>query len=197
MEYILVEDVSPKRLPGRLAPFGFGHACVRYTLPDGTPRLINITHKSGRLIEQYDNPADYLLGVDGKGGMHSRPICTIRIEDYPPELVQLLDNYYQVSRVGTYISCVQVDSPQLCKHSTYDLRHCRPLYVHRMPCAIYCTQACVAFLPLIGKCPQTICQANRIGTAGFNISSGRFQDIFSRLNPVTAILRKSSASKHY
>ena len=36
---------------------------------------------------------DYLFGTDGRGGIFSRSICTVRVERFDDECVRLLDAY--------------------------------------------------------------------------------------------------------
>jgi hypothetical protein len=69
---------------------------VRYTLPGGEQRLVNICRPGGRyeLIETYKDPADYLLGVDGHGGLMGRDIVTIRVEDWDPHAIMAMHHYY-------------------------------------------------------------------------------------------------------
>jgi len=71
IEYVFVENVLPD-FGLRWFGVGFGHAAVRYTLPSGEQRLVNITRGGAGgieadtpLVQIYEDPADYLFGVDG------------------------------------------------------------------------------------------------------------------------------------
>ncbi|ETV95757.1 hypothetical protein, variant 2 [Aphanomyces invadans] len=97
IEYIVVE-VLVHKCPLHPSHLGrWAHSAVRYTMPNGTQKLVNICRpeEGHQLIEFYDDPEDYLLGVQGKGGIFSRDICSIRIEDVHPDSMRALDHHFQ------------------------------------------------------------------------------------------------------
>lgn len=89
VEYLCVEDASA------CAPVGLGHACVRYTLRDGSERLANITRgRTGKdlsIVEMWERPEDYLFGsAGGKGGIFSRCICSLRMQRHDPDAIEAM-----------------------------------------------------------------------------------------------------------
>ncbi|ETV74924.1 hypothetical protein H257_10547 [Aphanomyces astaci] len=97
IEYIVVE-VLVHKCPLHPSHLGrWAHSAVRYTMPNGDQKLVNICRpeEGHQLIEFYDDPEDYLLGVQGKGGIFSRDICSIRIEDVHPDSMRALDHHFQ------------------------------------------------------------------------------------------------------
>jgi len=55
-------------------------------LPNGEQRVCNICKptKSHDLVELYENPADYIVGTGGNGGMNAVAMCSVRIENMDP-----------------------------------------------------------------------------------------------------------------
>ncbi|KAF0693517.1 Aste57867_15543 [Aphanomyces stellatus] len=97
IEYIVVE-VLVHKCPLHPSQLGrWAHSAVRYTLPCGKQKLVNICRpeEGHQLIEFYDDPEDYILGYQGKGGIFSRDICSIRIEDVHPDSMRALDHHFQ------------------------------------------------------------------------------------------------------
>ncbi|CAK4648701.1 hypothetical protein LEN26_015533 [Aphanomyces euteiches] len=97
IEYLVVE-VLVHKCPLHPSHLGrWAHSAVRYTLPNGKQKLVNICRpeEGHQLIEFYDDPEDYILGVQGKGGIFSRDICSIRIEDVHPDSMRALDHHFQ------------------------------------------------------------------------------------------------------
>jgi hypothetical protein len=93
IEYFFVEDAVNTHSVAGISPFGFGHACVRYTLKqeDGTflQKMVNIERgvegtKQPELIHVFESPENYIFGGTGKnagkGGVFSRNIASLRIE---------------------------------------------------------------------------------------------------------------------
>lgn len=93
MEFFFVEDAVNTKTVAGVSPFGFGHACVRYSLkqPDGTwkQKMVNIERgaagtSQSDLIRFYDTTEDYVFGGvgehAGKGGVFARNIASLRIE---------------------------------------------------------------------------------------------------------------------
>ncbi|OQS01939.1 hypothetical protein THRCLA_05635 [Thraustotheca clavata] len=96
IEYLVVE-VLVSRNPCHPSQLGrWAHSAVRYTLPDGQQKLVNICRPGdGReLIEFFDDPEDYILGVQGKGGIFSRDICSVRIEEVNPASMMALHHHF-------------------------------------------------------------------------------------------------------
>ncbi|KDO22434.1 hypothetical protein SPRG_12715 [Saprolegnia parasitica CBS 223.65] len=96
IEYLVVEVLVHKN-PLHPSHLGrWAHSAVRYTLPDGAQKLVNICRPGdGReLIEFFDDPEDYILGVKGKGGIFARDICSVRIEDVNPASMMALHHHF-------------------------------------------------------------------------------------------------------
>jgi hypothetical protein len=101
VEYFFVEDaVGPSWLC-----FGFGHACLRYTLPDGQQRMVNIERGTGEgtkqpeLIHIIQTTEDYIFGgtgeSEGKGGLFSRNIASIRLEEVDEGKILAMHHYFE------------------------------------------------------------------------------------------------------
>ena len=108
LEFIFVEPMKDM----------FGHACMRYTVPDdlegyesagpGRSRVINVTQGDGRageveLVEIWEEPADYLIGsygVKGAGGLHARSMCSIRIQEWDHDAILALHFYINSIRAA-------------------------------------------------------------------------------------------------
>lgn len=119
LEYVFVENARPDfaLLPRWLGEWGvgFGHAAVAYTMADGKRTLVNITRGTGNvgegeLVEFWERPYDYIFGVHGakgKGGLFSRSMCIVRVQEWDPAGVEAIDLYlrsmlasFQVSRAS-------------------------------------------------------------------------------------------------
>jgi hypothetical protein len=78
----------------------YGHAVVRYTMPDGTQKIMNIVGAPGRQMVNFMKPEDYLYGTNvfdtgsEQGGVYNRGMFSIRIEKLPAEKIAALDRYY-------------------------------------------------------------------------------------------------------
>jgi hypothetical protein len=109
VEYLFVEDAVNTKSVAGCSPFGFGHACVRYTLPsrNGQParqKLVNIergvegSHQP-KLIHVFDDPSDYIFGGTGdhagKGGIFSRNMCGVRVEKLDDDQILAMDYYFK------------------------------------------------------------------------------------------------------
>ena len=91
----------------------FGHTLVRYTMPDGTQKIMNIVGVKGHQMVNFVKPEDYLYSTHGfilasdkgkpdyqnraeeQGGVYNRGMVSLRIEKLPPETITHLDSYYQ------------------------------------------------------------------------------------------------------
>ena len=102
LEYIFVRPLPAWKL-SRDSGSGtnpYGHAVVRYTLPDGTQKVMNIVGAKGREMVNFLDPRDYLYGTNvfdtgsEQGGVYNRGMFSVRIEDLPPERIMALDRYY-------------------------------------------------------------------------------------------------------
>jgi len=99
VEFIFVENVLPD-FGSSWIGLGFGHAALRYTLPSGEQRLVNITRggaggveTSTPLVQFFEDPADYLFGTEGQGGIFSRSICLVRVQHWDPDSVLAMDHW--------------------------------------------------------------------------------------------------------
>ena len=93
LEYIVVEETQGG-VPGLpFIPVGFGHAVLRYRLPDGVQLVANIT-KSGRLCELWESPADFIFGSNGgKHGMFARQMYSIRIQEWDDSSIMAMHHF--------------------------------------------------------------------------------------------------------
>eukprot|EP01087_Luapelamoeba_hula_P020816 TRINITY_DN715_c4_g1_i1.p1 TRINITY_DN715_c4_g1~~TRINITY_DN715_c4_g1_i1.p1 ORF type:complete len:407 (-),score=67.59 TRINITY_DN715_c4_g1_i1:33-1253(-) len=103
IEFIFVEPYTSVSIP-KFPNWGFsnnpyGHAAVRYTLPDGQQILMNIVRTSDQMVN-FMSPAEYLYGTTSfdkgseQGGVYNRHMIGVRLEEWPPELVQRMHEYY-------------------------------------------------------------------------------------------------------
>jgi hypothetical protein len=84
--------------------FGFtlnpaGHMAARYTMPDGTQKVFNVSGTSlvSPLLIAFSKPEDYFFGTNfaaTNGGVYDRSYYSIRIESLPPEQLAKLDAFY-------------------------------------------------------------------------------------------------------
>jgi hypothetical protein len=102
VEYIFVRPLSMVEF-GRNSGTGtnpYGHALARYTMPDGTQKVMNIVGAPGRKMVNFLKPEEYLYGTDEfdqgeeQGGVYNRGMFSVRIENLPPERISALDRYY-------------------------------------------------------------------------------------------------------
>lgn len=101
IEYVFVENVLPD-FGVRCAGVAFGHAAVRYTLPTGEQRVVNITRGGAGgvetetpLVQIYEDPADYLFGVNGQRGIFARSICLVRVHAWDEDSVLAMDHWFK------------------------------------------------------------------------------------------------------
>lgn len=81
----------------------YGHAAIRYTLPDGTQKVMNIVGFKTETNEMVNfiPPEEYFFGTGkfAEGceqmGVYNRNFVSIRIEDYPAEKIRDLDYYFE------------------------------------------------------------------------------------------------------
>ena len=115
VEFIFVENVQPsfflvpKWLFGGFGP-ALGHAAVAFTRRDGTRCLVNIVGgrqaHMGEMIDVWETPSDYIYGVKGEehmGGIFSRSMCCIRVQDWDPNGVEAIELYFR-SMLASYKS---------------------------------------------------------------------------------------------
>ncbi|KNC50790.1 uncharacterized protein AMSG_06688 [Thecamonas trahens ATCC 50062] len=97
IEYILVRPFSALRIPGTdigISYNNYGHSAVRYTLEDGTQKVMNIAGSSG--LVSFFTPEEYIFGTNSpQGGITHRDMVSVRVENIPPEAVRAMDEYYQ------------------------------------------------------------------------------------------------------
>jgi len=78
----------------------YGHAVMRYTLPDGRQKVMNIVGAPGRSMVNFLSPEDYLYGTgvfdtgSEQGGVYNRSMFSLRVEELPDEKLLALDRYY-------------------------------------------------------------------------------------------------------
>ena len=111
VEVIFVESVQPDiyLVPRWICGgwgISFGHLAVAFTRSDGSRRLINVTHGTGRegeeeMVEVWESPTDYLCGVDGHGGIFSRPFAVLRVQEWDQHGVDALENYLRAMIAAT------------------------------------------------------------------------------------------------
>jgi len=104
IEFIFVEPyASMKVMPGvGLSRNPYGHAAIRYTLPDGTQKVMNIvgfpTEKSQMV--NFVPPEEYFFGTSQffegceQMGVYNRSFVSVRIENYPADKIMDLDYYF-------------------------------------------------------------------------------------------------------
>lgn len=102
LEYIFVRPLSMLKLFGRgTGTNPYGHAAVRYTLPSGEQKVMNIVGASGRELVNFLKPEDYLYGTgvfdegSEQGGVYNRGMVSVRVERLPDEQVLALDRFYE------------------------------------------------------------------------------------------------------
>ncbi|MBI5623570.1 MAG: Zn-dependent oligopeptidase [Elusimicrobia bacterium] len=102
LEYIFVRPLALLKL-SRDSGSGtnpYGHALVRYTMPDGTRKIMNIVGAKGRAMVNFLKPEDYLYGTgtfdsgSEQGGVYNRGMFSVRVEKLAPERILALDRYY-------------------------------------------------------------------------------------------------------
>lgn len=103
LEYIWVRPLATKKVAGfKLGPNPYGHSALRYTMPDGTQKVMNIVGAAGRELVNFMKPQDYLYGTDNfdegseQGGVYNRGMVSVRIERLPDEAILKLDRYFKV-----------------------------------------------------------------------------------------------------
>jgi hypothetical protein len=102
VEYIFVTPglirAMGKNIDSETSTNPFGHAVIRYTLPNGTQKLMNIVGKPGAEMVNFLDPSDYLYATNVKGseqgGAMNRTMHSVRIEHVAPEKVVALDKFY-------------------------------------------------------------------------------------------------------
>jgi hypothetical protein len=108
VEYYFVEDTA-RSAHNPLA--GFGHACVSYTLPDGTRKMMNI--ERGELIHEYSTPGDYVFGgtgdAEGKGGIFSRDFASIRVENVDAASILAMHHSFLSMQASSHAGVAQFD----------------------------------------------------------------------------------------
>lgn len=102
IEYIFVEPYTSHRLYKSYLTLSFrpfGHSAVRYTLPDGTQKLVNISKQEGVKLVAFYEPHEWLYGLapefEEQGGVYTRHMVGIRVENVADEDVLALDEYYR------------------------------------------------------------------------------------------------------
>lgn len=102
LEYIFVKPLATLKLNkgSGTGTNPYGHAVVRYTLPDGTRKAMNIVGKKGRQMVNFLSPEDYFYGTgvfetgSEQGGVYNRSMVSVRVERLPAEQLLALDRYY-------------------------------------------------------------------------------------------------------
>ena len=102
LEYIFVKPLATLKLNegSGTGTNPYGHAVVRYTMPDGTQKTMNIVGKKGRQMVNFLSPEDYFYGTSvfetgsEQGGVYNRGMVSVRVEELPAEQLLALDRYY-------------------------------------------------------------------------------------------------------
>ncbi|MFA5138882.1 MAG: hypothetical protein WC728_06565 [Elusimicrobiota bacterium] len=102
LEYIFVRPLPHWKVFGDAGSGRnpYGHAVVRYTLPDRTQKVMNIVGDPKREMVHFVSPAEYLYGTgifdtaSEQGGVYNRGMVSVRVEKLPPEALLALDRYY-------------------------------------------------------------------------------------------------------
>eukprot|EP00658_Telonema_sp_P-2_P055135 TRINITY_DN43838_c0_g1_i1.p1 TRINITY_DN43838_c0_g1~~TRINITY_DN43838_c0_g1_i1.p1 ORF type:complete len:448 (+),score=94.84 TRINITY_DN43838_c0_g1_i1:211-1554(+) len=106
IEFIFQEYVVPPGCRGCPRHLGrFGHAAIKYTLPDrenpdeaeGPQVVVDVCRPTDEyeLIEFYERAEDYVIGNDGQRGLVSRNIVGVRIERVDHHLVLSMHDHFQ------------------------------------------------------------------------------------------------------
>eukprot|EP00007_Cunea_sp_BSH-02190019_P006131 CAMPEP_0174230428 /NCGR_PEP_ID=MMETSP0417-20130205/1207_1 /TAXON_ID=242541 /ORGANISM="Mayorella sp, Strain BSH-02190019" /LENGTH=312 /DNA_ID=CAMNT_0015308123 /DNA_START=37 /DNA_END=972 /DNA_ORIENTATION=- len=106
IEYLFVEPFSQFHIFGFGIPINpYGHAALRYTRPNGEQHVVNISGSPNTRLVSFLPPADYIFGdqtYSEQGGVRSRAMVGIRLEEYPPELVEDIHHFFdKLSRRST------------------------------------------------------------------------------------------------
>ncbi|MES1906830.1 MAG: hypothetical protein MHM6MM_000060 [Cercozoa sp. M6MM] len=101
LEFIFSEAALPQQRLHVRNLFRYGHAALRYTLPNGEQKLVNICGLFDKEMVHFLSPSRYLFGTHGfedrceQGGIYNRAFCGIRIENVAPErLLCLFDSRF-------------------------------------------------------------------------------------------------------
>lgn len=103
IEYILVQPFATWKIP--FTNYGicfntFGHSSIRYTMPDGEQKVMNIHGKmDGKNMVHFHKPEDFFFNTDAtktspQGGLYNRNMTGIRLHDVEPEKIIAIDNYF-------------------------------------------------------------------------------------------------------
>eukprot|EP01113_Clastostelium_recurvatum_P045622 TRINITY_DN7859_c0_g1_i2.p1 TRINITY_DN7859_c0_g1~~TRINITY_DN7859_c0_g1_i2.p1 ORF type:complete len:393 (-),score=51.15 TRINITY_DN7859_c0_g1_i2:72-1250(-) len=102
VEFIFVE---PWLALGVFKSFGlsinpFGHAAIRYTMPSGEQKVMNIVGVGGSEMVYFMPPEEYFYGtgnVEGseQRGMYNRNMVSVRIENWPDDKIEDMDYYFR------------------------------------------------------------------------------------------------------
>jgi len=102
VEYIFVEPSAGFGLP--FSSFGFslnpyGHDAIRYTLPHGEQKLMNIVGEPHKEMVNFLDPSDFFFDAcfagSEQGGIYNRTMISVRIEELPPKQILEMHNYYE------------------------------------------------------------------------------------------------------
>ncbi|MES1906829.1 MAG: hypothetical protein MHM6MM_000060 [Cercozoa sp. M6MM] len=100
LEFIFSEAALPQQRLHVRNLFRYGHAALRYTLPNGEQKLVNICGLFDKEMVHFLSPSRYLFGTHGfedrceQGGIYNRAFCGIRIENVAPERLEALHAYF-------------------------------------------------------------------------------------------------------
>jgi len=101
LEYLFcMHAMNPDKTSSRWGRFG--HAAIRYTLPDGTQRVMNVVGLATQDMINFLTPSQYLFGTQGwgeaseQGGIYNRSFCSVRLESLSDAQVLALDAYFNL-----------------------------------------------------------------------------------------------------
>jgi len=81
--------------------FSLVSSALRYTLPNGEQKFVNITGINDTEMVHFMTPEEYFFGTKNfnssceQGGIYNRNMVSVRIEEYPPEKIEDMDHYFK------------------------------------------------------------------------------------------------------
>jgi hypothetical protein len=101
VEFFFVQPWASFRVPFTnfgIAYNSYGHAALRYTMPDGEQKVVNIANSREGMVF-WSTPSAYLFATNWdmgcqQKGLYNRDIIGLRIEKLPPESLLAMDKYF-------------------------------------------------------------------------------------------------------
>ncbi|MES1906831.1 MAG: hypothetical protein MHM6MM_000060 [Cercozoa sp. M6MM] len=169
LEFIFSEAALPQQRLHVRNLFRYGHAALRYTLPNGEQKLVNICGLFDKEMVHFLSPSRYLFGTHGfedrceQGGIYNRAFCGIRIENVAPErLLCLFDSRFH------------------CFCAT--LAH---MFRSRSVACLLCVLVFVRFNhSILVFCCRALEKREKAGITRFQLVGGRIRNVVSRYVPL-------------